>query len=152
MSSNLLSPELLAHIGKSAPSKKELVTRKDIRKYAIATGQRIPKYLRGDEAPPLFHIALFWDVVELDQLTSDGVSIDPLVPEFPLRRAMAGGVRITYHRHILPGDVLVATRTLTDIYEKQGSQGDLIFYEVTTTVETEAGEPVLTEKTTRIMR
>ena len=152
MASNLLSPDLLAHIGKSAAPKKELVTRKDIRKYAIATGQRIPKYLRGDEAPPLFHIALFWDVVELDQLTSDGVSIDPLVPEFPLKRAMAGGVKITYHRHIFPGDVLVAKRTLTDMYEKQGSQGPLILYEITRVVETEAGEPVLTEKNTRIMR
>lgn len=148
----LLTPELLAHIGESAPPKKELVTRKDIRKYAIATGQRLQKYLQGDEAPPLFHIALFWDVVELDQLTPDGVSIDPLVPEFPLKRAMAGGVKITYHRHIWPGDVLVSRRTLTDMYEKQGSQGPLIFYEVTTTIETDGGELVLTEINTRIMR
>ena len=152
MPDNLLGPELLAHIGKSAPPKKELVTRKDIRKYSIATGQRMRKYLDGDEAPPLFHIALFWDLVELDQLTPDGVSIDALAPEFPLKRAMAGGVKITYYRHISPGDVLVATRTLTDIYEKQGNQGPLIFYEITTEVETAAGEAVLTEKTTRIRR
>lgn len=152
MASDLLTPELLAHIGNSAPPKKELVTRKDIRKYSIATGQRMRKYLNGDEAPPLFHIALFWDVVELDQLTPDGISVDPLVPEFPLKRAMAGGVKIAYHRRIFPGDVLVAMRTLTDIYEKQGSQGPLIFYEVTTTIETEEGEAVLTEKNTRIMR
>jgi hydroxyacyl-ACP dehydratase HTD2-like protein with hotdog domain len=148
----LLSPELLAHIGTTAAPRRELVTRKDIRKYAIATGQRMRKYLDGDEAPPLFHIALFWNVVEFDQLTPDGVSVDPLVPEFPLKRAMAGGVKISYQRRIFPGDVLVARRTLTDIYEKQGSQGPLIFYEVTTAVETEAGEPVLTEKATRIMR
>jgi len=152
MPGKLLSPELLAHVGKSAAPKKELVTRKDIRKYSIATGQRIRKYIDGDEAPPLFHIALFWDVVELDQLTHDGVFIDALVPEFPLKRAMAGGVKIAYQRGIFPGDVLVATRTLTDMYEKQGSQGPLIFYEITTVVETEAGEPVLTEKNTRIMR
>lgn len=152
MASDLLTPGLLAHIGNSAPPKKELVTRKDIRKYSIATGQRMQKYLKGDEAPPLFHIALFWDVVELDQLTPDGISVDPLVPDFPLKRAMAGGVKISYHRHIFPGDVLVARRTLTDIYEKQGSQGPLIFYEVTTTIETEEGEAVLTEKNTRIMR
>ncbi len=152
MTAALLGPELLAHIGDCAAPKTELVTRKDIRKYSIATGQRLPKYLNGDEAPPLFHIALFWDVVELDQLTPDGVSVDRLVPEFPLKRAMAGGVKITYHRRIVPGDVLVANRTLTDMYEKQGSQGPLIFYEVTTTIETEAGEPVLTEENTRIMR
>ena len=152
MAGELLSAELLAHIGNTAPPKTELVTRRDIRKYSVATGQRLQKYLRGDEAPPLFHITLFWDVVELDQLTPDGVSIDPLVPEFPLKRAKAGGVKITYQRRIVPGDILVARRTLTDIYEKQGSQGPLIFYELTTKVETEAGETVLVEKTTRIMR
>ena len=150
--SSLLTADLLANIGRSAPSKTELVTRRDIRKYSIATGQRIQKYLVGDEAPPMFHLALFWDVVELDQLTPDGLSIDSLLPKFPLERAMAGGLKIDYHKPILAGDTLIATRTLTDIYEKQGSQGPLIFYEVVMQVETESGEPVLTETATRILR
>jgi hydroxyacyl-ACP dehydratase HTD2-like protein with hotdog domain len=150
--SSLLTADLLANIGQSAPPKKESVTRRDIRKYSIATGQRIQKYLAGDEAPPMFHIALFWDVVELDQLTPDGLSIDSLLPKFPLERAMAGGLKIDYHKPILAGDVLIATRTLTDIYEKRGSQGPLIFYEVVMNVETESGEPVLTETATRILR
>jgi len=150
--STLLTSDLLANIGRSAPPRKELVTRRDIRKYAIATGQRLEKYLAGDEAPPMFHVALFWDVVELEQLTPDGVSIDSLLPKFPLERAMAGGLKIDYYRAIFPGDVLVATRTLTDIYEKQGSKGPLIFYEVIMQVESESGERVITEKTTRILR
>jgi len=150
--STLLTSDLLANIGRSAPPRKELVTRRDIRKYAIATGQRLEKYLAGDEAPPMFHVALFWDVVELEKLTPDGVSIDSLLPKFPLERAMAGGLKIDYYRAIFPGDVLVATRTLTDIYEKQGSKGPLIFYEVIMQVESESGERVITEKTTRILR
>jgi hydroxyacyl-ACP dehydratase HTD2-like protein with hotdog domain len=150
--SSLLNEDLLANIGRSAPPKKELVTRRDIRKYSVATGQTLRKYLDGDEAPPMFHIALFWDVVELDELTPDGISSDSLLPKFPLERAMAGGLKIEYTQPIYPGDTLVATRTLTDIYEKQGSQGPLIFYEVVMTVETEAGEPVLTETATRILR
>lgn len=150
--STLLTSDLLANIGRSAPPRKELVTRRDIRKYAIATGQRLEKYLAGDEAPPMFHVALFWDVVELEKLTPDGVSIDSLLPKFPLERAMAGGLKIDYYRAIFPGDVLVATRTLTDIYEKQGSQGPLIFYEVIMQVESESGERIITEKTTRILR
>ena len=100
----------------------------------------------------MFHVALFWDVVELDQLTPDGVSIDALLPKFPLERAMAGGLKIEYHKPILAGDLLTATRTLTAIYEKQGSQGPLIFYEVVMDIVNETGEPVLTEKTTRILR
>ena len=148
----LLSAEHLAYIGRQAPLKREVVTRRDIRKYSVATGQTLRKYLDGDEGPPLYHVALFWDVVELDQLTPDGVSIDSLIPRLPLERAMAGGLKIEYHRPIRPGDVLVARRTLTDLYEKQGSKGPLIFYEVVMTVETESGEPVLTEKTTRLLR
>ena len=150
--SELLTDELLANIGRSAPPREELVTRRDIRKYSVATGQRAQKFLAGDEAPPMFHVALFWDVVELDELTPDGVSVDSLLPRFPLERAMAGGLKIHYYKAIYAGDVLIGTRVLTDIYEKQGSQGPLIFYEVTMKVANQSGEPVLTEKTTRILR
>ena len=92
------------------------------------------------------------DVVPLGELTPDGVSIDKLLPKFPLDRAMAGGLEINYQRKIYPGDTLVGTRTLTDIYEKSGRSGPLIFYEVVLDVKLESGEPVLTEKTTRILR
>jgi hydroxyacyl-ACP dehydratase HTD2-like protein with hotdog domain len=148
----LLSAEHLAHIGRQAPLKREVVTRRDIRKYSVATGQTLRKYLDGDEAPPLYHVALFWDVVELDRLTPDGVSTDDLIPRLPLDRAMAGGLRVEYDRPIRPGDVLVARRTLTGLYEKLGSQGPLIFYEVVMTVTTESGDPVLTARTTRLLR
>jgi hydroxyacyl-ACP dehydratase HTD2-like protein with hotdog domain len=148
----LLSAELLSCIGRSSAPRTEIASRREIRKYSIATGWKKKEYLDGDEAPPLFHLALFWDMVELDNLSPDGVSIDALLPKFPLEKAMAGGLRIDYFRPIKAGDVLVATRTLTNIYEKAGSQGPIIFYEVVMSVETEAGEPVLTEKTTRLLR
>lgn len=150
--SPLLDDTILACIGNSAEPQTGLVTRRDIRKYSVATGQRLRKYLDGEEAPPLFHIALFWDVVELDQLLPDGLSVDPLLPDFPLKRAMAGGWNIRYHRAIVAGDELVMTRTISNIYEKMGSRGPLIFYEMTRDVRTGSGEPVLTEKITRILR
>jgi hydroxyacyl-ACP dehydratase HTD2-like protein with hotdog domain len=150
--SGLLSAELLANIGKQAPPRTEVVTKRDIRKYSIATDQRQRKYLDGDEAPPLYHLALFWDVVELDELTPDGVSIDKLLPKFPLERAMAGGLNIQYHDRIRAGDTLIGTRTLTDIYEKEGRSGPLIFYEVVLEIVRDDGTPVITEKTTRILR
>ena len=148
----LLTPELLANIGKTDAPRTEVVTRRDIRKYSIATNQTQRKYLDGDVAPPLYHVALFWDVVELDELSPDGVSIDKLLPKFPLEREMAGGLDIVHHDRIRAGDVLVATRTLTDIYEKEGRSGPLIFYEVVMEVKRENGDPVMTQKTTRILR
>ncbi|NKB39121.1 MAG: hypothetical protein GKR93_18470 [Gammaproteobacteria bacterium] len=148
----LITPELLSHIGDTGPAREEVVTRRDIRKYSIATNQRLRKFLDGDEAPPMFHVSLFWDVVELDQLSPDGVSIDTLLPKFPLEKAMAGGLKIDYFKSIFPGDVLIATRTLTDIYEKQGSKGPIIFYEVIMEVKNKVGDAVLNEKTTRLLR
>ena len=148
----VLTEEVLAYIGRQDEPRVEVVNRRDIRKYSIATRQRKARYLAGDEAPPLYHVALFWDVVPLDELTPDGVSVDRLLPKFPLERAMAGGLEIDYHRGIHAGDVLVGQRTLKAIYEKEGRSGPLIFYEVELAVRLESGEPVLTEKTTRILR
>ena len=147
-----MTEELLSHIGRSSAPRREIASRREIRKYSIATGWKKKEYLDGDVAPPLFHVALFWDIVELDQLAPDGVSIDRLLPKFPLEKAMAGGLSIEYFRPIMAGDELIATRTLTDIYQKEGSQGPIIFYEVVMRVETAAGELVLTEKTTRLLR
>ncbi len=150
--SALLSEDALSYIGKATKPMEEVVTRRDIRKYSIATGQRLRKFLDGDVAPPMFHVALFWDVVELDQLTDDGISIDPLLPNLPLARAMAGGLKIEYHKPICPGDILVAVRTLSDIYEKQGSSGSLIFYKINMEIKSQTGEPVITQLITRILR
>ena len=65
---------------------------------------------------------------------------------------MAGGLNIDYHLPVRPGDWLTATRTLTDIYEKVGRSGPLIFYEVVMDVVNEDDELVIREKTTRILR
>jgi hydroxyacyl-ACP dehydratase HTD2-like protein with hotdog domain len=65
---------------------------------------------------------------------------------------MAGGLKVEYYRSIRPTDVLTATRTLADIREKHGSSGTLVFIDVLMQVVNAAGEPVLTETTTRIMR
>ena len=150
--SSLISEDLKSAIGRRSEPQREIVTRRDIRKYAVATGNRQEKYLNGDEAPPMFHLPLFWGVVPLEELTPDGVSIDSLLPKFPLEKAMAGGLNIEYLKPIYPGDWLTATRTLTDIYEKQGRSGALIFYEVVMDITNDAGELVIREKTTRILR
>lgn len=148
----VLTPEVLAYIGRKSEPRTEVVTRRDLRKYAIATSQTQRRYIDGDEAPPLYHVALFWDVVPLAELSADGVSIDRLLPKFPLEKAMAGGLDIKYHNRIRAGDTLIGNRTLTNIYEKEGRSGALIFYEVVLEVTREDGTPVLTEKTTRLLR
>jgi 3-methylfumaryl-CoA hydratase len=65
---------------------------------------------------------------------------------------MAGGTKVRIFRPIRPGDILVATRSLADMFEKSGSQGPLIFLVYRLEVRTEAGEPVAEETQTRIVR
>ncbi len=148
----LLTPELLAAVGRTTEPRREEVSRREIRHYAAATRQRDPRYLRGDEAPPLFYTALFWPEAPLEELRADGLTREGLLPPLPLKRVMAGGVSVNFTRAIRPGDQLVARKALKRIQEKQGRSGPLIFVDVEMVVETESGEPVLTETTTSIAR
>lgn len=147
----LLTEEHRKLVGSELPSQRELVTRLDIRKYAIAANHTERRYLDGDEAPPLFYRALFWGICGQEELRPDGLPGDAVVPGLPLDRVMAGGVEVTFHRSIRPGDELIAHRRLTDLFEKRGRSGPLIFAETEVRLETASGELVLVERSTRII-
>ena len=148
----LLTPEIKACIGQANPTLHVEVTRRDIKKYAVSTGQRAKKYLDGDEAPPLFHFGYSMEVLPVDQLRKDGIPEDKLIPELPLKRLMAGSSNTVYPRPICAGDKLAITRRLKDIYEKEGKTGPLIFVVTEVVVETESGESILNETTSLIAR
>ena len=149
----LVTEAIRSQIGASLPPLRFEVSRNDIRKYAVASGQRLQRFLDGDEAPLLFLFSVLMPVLPLDQLLADGHKPDDaLIPELPLKRIMAGGSEYAVHRGIYPGDVLLCQQTLVDIYEKQGAEGPLIFLVFENRFETEAGEPVVTERLTRIAR
>lgn len=150
---SLLTAEIKACIGLALPPVRFEVSRQDIRKYAVATGQRQARFLAGDEAPLMFLFSVLMPVLPLDQLRDDGHFPDnALLPELPLKRILAGGSRYQVHRRIYPGDVLVCRQTLVDIHEKQGSDGPLIFLVFENRFESEAGEPLVIEYLTRIAR
>ena len=65
---------------------------------------------------------------------------------------MAGGVRFEFHKKVKPKEVLVFEKTLSDITEKQGKTGPLIFITYLITCKTQAGEMVLEQFQTRILR
>jgi 3-methylfumaryl-CoA hydratase len=148
----LVTPEMRAWVGRAAPPVTIEVTRRDIVKYAHATGQRQRRFLAGDEAPPMFLFGADRPLCPLAELGPDGLRPDALVPDLPLKRVMAGGIKQRYHRPIVPGDVLTLERRIADIYAKQGASGPLIFVVYTLTVTDAAGLPVLEETQTRINR
>ncbi len=148
----LLSDQALQMIGRSDPPIRVEVSRREIIKYSIATEQVLDKYLKGDEAPPMFLFGALRDIRPIGQLGPDGIARASLVPDVPLKRIMAGGTQTRYFRSVKPGDVLVAERSLADMYEKSGSQGPLIFLVYKLIVTTESGESVVEETQTRIVR
>ncbi len=150
--SELISEDARSWIGRSGAPQRIEINRSDIVKYAIATEQRQEKYLKGDEAPPMFMYGALRPLVPMAELGPDGISVDKFLPELPLKRVMAGGTEMTFHRTVHPGDVIVATRSLSDIIEKQGSTGPLIFVVYDLRVETEAGDLIMEERQTRILR
>ena len=148
----LISDEAKSWIGRSAEPFHVEISRRDIVKYSIATEQQQEKFLKGDEAPPMFMFGALRPLVPMDDLGPDGIPPDSFLPELPLKRVMAGGTEMRFHRPVKPGDNLIATRSLHDLYEKQGKTGPLIFAVYNLSVENEDGELVMEEKQTRILR
>jgi len=149
----LLTEEHLRWIGTSDPPTTVEVSRRDIVKYATATEQRQERYLRGDEAPPMFVFNLFSELPTVEGLRRDGLAARRQQgPSLPLKRVMAGGTSVEVHRPIRPGDVLTATRTLVGLTEKQGRSGPLIFSEYRTVIVDADGRPVMEENQTGIAR
>lgn len=151
--STLLTEAHRAWIGHEDPPVTVEVSRRDIIKYAIATEQQLPKYLAGDEAPPMFIFNLFGPLRPLGELRADGLGRGLASgPKLPLKRVMAGGVELRLHRPIRPGDVLTGVSRIVDLFEKAGSSGPLIFTVRELRVSDANGEPVLEEIQTGIAR
>ena len=150
---SFLTDEHRAWIGREdAPIQVE-VSRRDIVKYSIATEQVLERYLSGDEAPPMFIFNLFGALRPIAELRPDGLQRGRGAgPKLPLQRVMAGGTELIQHRPIRPGDSLTGTHRIVDMYEKQGSQGPLIFTVRSLRVTDADGEPVLEEIQTSIAR
>ena len=124
----LLTADHKRLIGKVQLPMKVVVNRSDIVKYSIATEQLKKKYLKGDEAPPMFIFNLFSPLVPLAALGKDGLTTqESWVLNFPLKRVMAGGTKINVFKNIYPGDKLTGISKIKNLYEKKGKSGLLIF-------------------------
>src|SRR3546814_19051691 len=99
-------------LGTSEPPVHVEISRRDIIKYSVSTEQVLEKYLKVDEAPPLFLFGALRPVVAMDQLGPDGISTVALTPQLPTTRVFAGGTKIRYFRPVRPGDKTVATPLL----------------------------------------
>ena len=121
----------------TASYRSDPVSLRQIREYIAGTGgrpQEIDEAPTDDPicAPPLFFHAACRPVVAEDDLLPDGQYPFLGVPGVSGRTA-AGGHKYEVVAPVRVGDVLTVTERLTDITEKNGSSGPLVF--VTTEAE-----------------
>ncbi len=78
--------------------------------------------------PPGLHWCLMPDIAEADRIGRDGTPQQGIfVPELPLPRRMWAGGELTITRALQPGEVVRRVTTISDITEKAGATGPLIF-------------------------
>lgn len=121
----------------TATYRSDPVSLRQIREYLAGTGGRpgdVDEISSGEPvcAPPLFFHAACRPVVAEHDLLPDGQYSFLGVPGVS-GRTMAGGHKYEVVAPVFVGDALTVTERLTDITEKRGSSGPLVF--VTTEAE-----------------
>ena len=161
---SLITDEIRAWVGKETPPWTIKVSRLDVRRFAVATDDLNPLYLDEEKAkqsshggliaPPLFYMAPLTEPKPESELRPDGLPYEGKfpIPPTPLPRLMDGGTDIEFFQPIRVGDVLTGRSKITDIYQKDGRSGPLIFVVRETTFTNQRGELVLIEKGASILR
>lgn len=163
-SDSLITDEIRSWIGREVPQWTVEVTRREVARFAVATDDLNPLYLDenmaqssrygGLIAPPLFYMAPLTEPVPENELRADGLPFEGKFPVPPtsLPRLMDGGTEVEFLQTVRVGDVLTGRSRITDIYQKEGRSGPLIFVERETTFTNQDSELVLIEKGATILR
>jgi hypothetical protein len=131
--------------GQTTGTMKVHVERGPVRVFADALMDSDPVYRRdepGGPVPPTFPFVMnFWG--SLGQGGAGGVPIEKL--RGPGRAILHGEQEFVYTRMPRVGDVLEGTGTITDVYEKERSNGGKMEFYVTETDwrDAETGDPVV---------
>jgi peroxisomal enoyl-CoA hydratase 2 len=130
--------------GQQTGTQTVVIERGPVRVFAEALGDPDDVY-RGEDAPvpPTFPFVMpYWG--SLGTGGAAGLPIEKL--RGPGRAILHGEQAFEYHRWPHVGDVLEGTTTITDVYERERSNGGKLEFYVTETEwkDTRTGDPVLT--------
>ena len=85
----------------------------------------------GSPLPSLWHWLYFWDVAPRSRLGRDGhPELGGFLPDLGDVRRMWAGSRVTFHQPLRVGDTATKTSRITDVTEKEGRSGHLVFVTV----------------------
>lgn len=117
------------------------VSADDIARFIQAvTGEQVDREKVVD-APPTFYAAL-------DPVERRDIDLDGFLQDLPFPKTGGGNAfnEVTYVRPIRAGDVITVTTRYTEVYEKKGSRGTLLFRVRENELTDAAGEPVCTTR------
>jgi hypothetical protein len=121
-----------------------VIERGPVRVFAEALGDDDPVYAQdGAPVPPTFPFVMsYWG--SMGEGGAAGLPIEKL--RGPGRAILHGNQAFEYHRWPKVGDVLEGTGTITDVYEKERSNGGKLEFYVTETdwKDAKSGDPVCT--------
>jgi hypothetical protein len=127
-----------SHVGKAGPPTTVAVEAGHLKRFAEAIGDPSPRWLA--EAPPTFLVALAPTSYHLDEAEQYG------------KGWLNGGNRFEYLEPVRVGDRITAASTVKDVYEKQGSSGNLLFIIFETEYRNQHGRVVARLRGTAIRR
>lgn len=147
---SLITPEVKAMIGiEKTFSSPEEVGRATIRRFAIAVGDPNPLYwdeefaqntrYGGIIAPPTMIFELNHNLGD-DISEEDGGYSDKILLPPPLTRFVRGGNEYELFQPVRPTDKITFRRKISQIYEKEGKAGPLVFVIIEITYTNQKGE------------
>lgn len=159
---SLITAEALAMIGQETERVTGEVNKKEIRRFCYAVGDLNPAYLGEDEtegsgagdvvAPPMFYDIPNAREYPLDMLREDGLAKGGHSLPLKTTQIMAGGKEVEFFEPMRPGDTITQVGKITDIYQKEGRSGPLVFTVFENRFTNQDGKLVAIEKLTAIHR
>lgn len=150
--------------GESALAFEHRVDRKDIVRFAVATGNTRPEHLDPAAAraagfadvvaPPMFYVCLrtsVFNLMPLEELHAEGTPRRD-APPVPFTQAMAGETVAELSKPFVAGDLVHASRRVASYEQKAGRSGQLTFVRFEYRYADAAAEPYAVEHFTRIFR
>ena len=129
---------LRARIGLDGEPVTATVEAGHVRRFAAAIGDPNPRWTK--EAPPTFLVALAPVALHLDEAEEYG------------KGWLNGGNRFEYFVPVMIGDEITARGRVADVYEKEGSSGNLLFILFETDYTNQRGDLVARLRGTMIRR
>lgn len=125
----------------------DLITSWPVRALAATFDVGTPASQAGDPIPPMWHWLFFLSTTRQSELASDGhATRGGFLPPIDLPRRMFAGGRTEFRAPLQVGDSARRTGTVTNVEEKEGSSGRLVFVTTRFEVSTDRGVAIVEEQ------